>query len=106
MIQRILLLLLTLTLILGFQINSPNSIDFYVAQGIINLEPNIMKFGYSPDQQSLVILKTGGQNGFIVYEGFRQNTKRMIQILDSNNSVSPSTFAFSTDNKLLIIGTL
>lgn len=80
-----------------------DTITQYNPQGPITLDANILKLGYSPDQQTLVEL-IDGVDQFYVYRGYRGNDKQPITIIDGGNPISPATFAFSSDKTLLVVG--
>lgn len=53
----------------------------------------------------MAVLIKEAQNTFNIYEGIRLDKKTKVPISDDPFKASPSAFAFSPDNSMLVIGT-
>jgi hypothetical protein len=99
-------LLACLTLLLLLQTALNQEPKAYDSQGQLELVPNILNFGYSPDQRNLVVLTTDALNTFVFYEGLRLNSPKIVNITDEGDfKIKPSAFAFSQNGAWLVIGT-
>jgi hypothetical protein len=76
----------------------------YSEEGTLKLEANILNLGYSPDQRTLVVLTNGAEGKFTIFEGIKSDVPRTIDIVDGTLTISPSVFAFASDNSMLIVG--
>jgi hypothetical protein len=71
----------------------------YYSLKAFNLRADIVKIGYSPNQQLMIALSNRG--GFYVYHGITY--LEMDTINTGSNSIF-SSFAFAPDNSFLIVG--
>ena len=64
----------TILLLVLAQLTIHADIHNYTTQGSIELVPNIINVGYSPDQKHLIVLADAAENNtFVHYHGLRLN---------------------------------
>lgn len=98
-------LILLALLFISLHIQGQAQIDKYTEQTPLKLDANTLNLGYSPNQRHLTLLINEAEGYFIQYDGIRLNRRTKVEIYDDAFNATPSTFTYSQNNTMLIVGT-